>query len=106
MKVLLGSKKFTVGWKHTEPEALIRSTFCLIQEVLPDNTLKVISQGEAHCSFFDCYNRNTGRKLSLERALLAEAPDPVNPKNWLPLFVKEDRSSVWQEYFKMRGGKW
>jgi hypothetical protein len=108
MKVQLGSKTYSICWHHVRDNEVNQATECTIAEVIDGKRAEeLIATGTAHCSFLDCYDKNTGRKISLERALLNHIPDPINPAApWIPLFSKEDRVLVWETYFKMRGGKW
>lgn len=107
MIVNLGSKKYHITWHHLFDQAHRPGyTECIVSEMKDDGTRAAFVQANARCSAKDQYNKNTGRKLSLQRALLTRVPDAQNPKEWVPIFVKEDRQAVWSEYFKMRGDKY
>lgn len=86
MKVDIGNRKYTVGWKHT-----LDGTECRIRVL--DTETEVY--GVSHKNPKDSMNKNVGRKLSLERAL-QQIPD---------LVPKENRILFWNEYFKMRNGQ-
>jgi|WetSurSiteA1Bulk_404760.scaffolds.fasta_scaffold167527_2 hypothetical protein len=107
MIVNLGSKKYHITWHHLFDEAHQPGyTECIISEIKADGKHEPFVQANARCSAVDQYNKNTGRKLSLQRALLTRVPNEQNPAEWLPVFVREDRLSIWNEYFKMRGNKY
>jgi hypothetical protein len=77
--------------KSTIPEQEFRNAFgtsCTIYE-----NDKIVGYGTADLSPKDNFNRNTGRKVSLTRALKAFD----NP---------EDREAFWNQYWMARGGKW
>lgn len=105
MKITLGNKQYIVSWYYQREEGLTPLTVCTISEVLPDNTLSQVAQGTVGCYFKDNFNKNVGRKLSLDRAMHQEVPD-ADAGQWRQLFAKEARTEVWKEYFKMRGDKW
>jgi hypothetical protein len=55
----------------------------------------VIAEGGAHCAKGDCFCKETGRKLSLARAM----------KN--ARFPKEERKVIWEIYRNTKlGGRW
>ena len=103
MKVQLGTKTYIIRWHHKR-DAVDNRTECIVSEVQPDNTTKDIASGEAFCNAVDNYDKNTGRKISLTRALTLKVPQVSNPAaDWVPLFSHEDRATVWSTYHKMRG---
>jgi hypothetical protein len=65
-------------------------TICVVEKIYEewDNNWRPIAQGIARCSKGDVFSRATGRKLSLERALLS-----ANLKE------KEVRKQIWKTYF-------
>ena len=81
-------------------------TTCLVSELKDGGEKNLLVQADAQCSVRDQYSKNIGRKISLQRAILTKVPDGVNPKNWVSLFLKEDRQKIWEEYFKMRGNSY
>jgi len=114
MFAILSGKKYLITWRHANFTTvsggiLFRMhTECYIYEILSDIEKRLLIQGKAECSNRDRFSKNTGRKLSLERALLTRVPPqiPTQGKEWGSVFTKEDRKTVWQEYFKMRGNKY
>ena len=76
--------------KWTGDVNIERDTECLI---LQDD--KIINRGSAFCSINDHFRRDTGRKISLARAL-KNAGVP-----------KEARKVIWELYRKTKpGGRW
>ena len=55
------------------------------------------STGSANLNIKDNFNRNIGRKISLNRALQKAFPGETN---------KEIRKAFWDAYYKARGEKW
>jgi hypothetical protein len=116
MKVKIGDKQFIIGWQYTFEDVVLGGgklsyvprTTCTISEIQADNTLYQVAQATVGAHSSDLFSKNSGRKLSLERAMTQMVPGrlPANPLTWVPLFHKEDRTHIWQEYFKMRNGKW
>ena len=116
MKVKIGDKQFIIGWQYTYENVILGGgrlsevprTTCTISEIRPDNTLEQVAQSTVGAHSSDLFSKNQGRKLSLERAMTQTVPGrlPTNPLTWIPLFLKDDRAHIWQEYFKMRNGKW
>jgi hypothetical protein len=68
----------------------VRVTRCIILDTISGKE----TTGESRCNPVDQFVRNTGRKLSLAKAL---------KEYGLPV---EIRKLFWDEYFKVRGGKW
>lgn len=103
MKVQIGSQSYIISWHHIREDA-DRRTQCNISIVEPDNTSRLLVQGEAYCNAVDNYDKNKGRKISLTRALTMKVPNPINAAaEWQPLFNTVEREAIWVEYFKMRG---
>jgi hypothetical protein len=106
MLVEQNGKKYHITWQYLgEPAAI---TLCIISELLPDRTKKLLTSGDAICNMKDQFKKNTGRKLSLSRALLAEVPTIENPapgqkQEWDMVFNRDTRKLVWKEYFRMHG---
>ena len=110
MIVKLDSKKYSITWRHLQDQNGIAGlTYCIISELGEERGMrKQIVQGMSRCSLKDHYCKNSGRKLSLQRALLTRVPPEgaIERKDgWHPVFEKEQRQLVWSEYFRMRGGK-
>lgn len=106
MRVSIGNKTFIIGWRYQPSEEALATTdtVCTISEVQTDGTLKAVVQSVASCSITDNFKKETGRKLSLQRAVNTKVPDPaVDEKKWQYIFVEEDRVRIWQEFFKSRG---
>jgi hypothetical protein len=107
MIIHLGDRKYHITWQHVMPNAphSMGWTTCYIHELLPNGIHRALVQADARCSGKDNYSKNTGRKISLERALLTKVPDWNGSGKWIPLFMKDERKAVWNEYFRMRGNK-
>jgi hypothetical protein len=117
MKVTVGNKQFIIGWQYGYKDvvlgggrlAAVPQTTCTLSEIMPDNTLQEIAKATVGAHSSDVFDKNRGRKTSLERVLLQQVPVPVPGSlepNWVPLFQKNDREDIWMSYFKMRNGKW
>ena len=124
MKVIINDTTYFVDWIHnnyrtldpsyTNKKILLKgavtsggqkfnSTDCFI--VLPENEdgLVFSYKGQAVLSDKDNYNRNKGRKISLQKAL--KFAFTVKDDKKILLFTKEERREFWKAYYKMRG-KW
>lgn len=66
-------------------------TLCRIIDL---ETGEILAQGTAFCSLKDNFNRNTGRKVSLKKAL-----EKLN-------LTAEQRKIYWDMYFERRGGQY
>lgn len=67
-------------------------TQCTIYTLgLPVGECEMITS-TARCSKRDQFNRNTGRKIALARALTS--------------FPRYERRAFWQAYYQARGGRW
>ena len=84
----VNNKEYKFSFSHFNDESLGRGTRC---KASCDDT--EVAHGISLCSPKDNFDRNTGRKLALARALKE-----------LEL-SKEERLSVWMLYFKARNGK-
>lgn len=96
MKVQIGEKAFCVGWRHIhESGAVIGAksrkelpyrvlTLCFIRPVVEG--LGNFSMGEAFCSVRDIFTKDSGRKISLRKALVAG------------VFQREERTAFWKAY--------
>lgn len=82
---------YKVHWQYLNPikakesqkhqsRSVKRAIICLVK----DKKGNLLSYGEAKCSPRDNYNKNQGRRISLERAL--------NP------FDKKERQEIWESY--------
>jgi hypothetical protein len=96
LKVEIDGKPCKISFEHfpyrefwLDCKPIPAKTFCIIE----DENSELVSEGHATCSFKDNFNRNTGRKIALMRAL----------QNCLP---KEKRKPVWDAYFALRHGKY
>jgi hypothetical protein len=109
MLIQYGNRTFIVKWRYIEGGRKNgRRTFCQVLEKRGSDRLE-IGVGEARCNTVDHFDKNTGRKLSLQRALTTGhifvdgngflAPAPKDR-----LLSKEERSAIWSEYFNMVGG--
>lgn len=96
MKINIKGKEYRISWNHKAPhwdDYLFFNpgvSFCFIKD--PNGNL--ISEGKAFCNVKDCFNKETGRKVSLTRAL-----------SYLGL-NREERRGVWQEYAKFTRKTW
>ena len=70
------------------------STICRIEipETVTGNVTSIKAVGIAFCHPVDQYDRNTGRKLALSRALHS--------------FPREERAAFWIAYYQKRGNRW
>jgi len=75
------------GWGNVKPRYVRAETLCLIERKEPGQLPeRPVVQGMAYCSLSDSFNRETGRKLSLTRAL--------------HLFPPEFRTAAWRAYLE------
>ena len=80
MKVKVNENTYIVKWTHHNNGPKMESkTYCFIRLAGED---QAISTGECTCSVRDSYNRQTGRKLSLARALQKNFDRCVRQKFW------------------------
>lgn len=96
-------KEYKVQFKHNFPKSPVRMciedksyaaiTTCTITTLDDGNEEDLVGTGDAKLSLADehRFNRNTGRKISLMRAL--------------QVFEKPDRLDFWRAYFNARNGK-
>jgi len=80
MKVKINETELRVKWTHLREQD---STFCRIV----DENDKVILHGYSQCHPKDQFNKSTGRKVSLAKALEGMS--------------KMNREQVWKEYLKV-----
>ena len=103
MKVQIKDTTYFVDWSHhnfSQPKGFLiksgisiprfSSTDCFIR-VNPDT--QFLCKGQAILSEKDNYNRNKGRKISLQKALKFSS------------FTKEEKADFWLAYFAM-GKHW
>lgn len=79
---------------YRDDRVISRGTFCAIfrSDGLPDGVYSGINfPSIAVCHPNDNFNKNTGRKIALKRALEQRG------------FDREDRTKFWQAYFAARG---
>jgi len=97
MRVIVDNTELRVGFKHEElrePDGSLswihHKTTCTIWEITdPQKGIgdqEVIARGEAECCALDNFNKETGRKIALSRAIEQLA---------LP---KEERREIWTQY--------
>ena len=87
----VGNNKVTFSHDMTLTEETNGNTLCKIYNV---ETEEVLSTGMAFVSLKDNFDRNTGRKVALAKAL-----KKLN-------LTSEERLVYWEEYFKRRHGRW
>lgn len=110
MKVTVNDQTYGVRWKHTLPEnerdfpkAFRKSgspihpfrggTKCSIFLLTPNRQM-LVSQGESRVYHTDQFNKDTGRKISMTRAL-----------DNLSIFNRSTRRKFWEAYFSRNGIK-
>lgn len=92
MKFTVDNKTYFVKWEYEHQEPHINKsldkvlTHCYIYDNNSSYNEPLV-EGYAVKDGKDKFCKNTGRKISLDRALNK-------------LFIKEDRAIAWQEYFK------
>jgi len=108
MKVIIDNTTYIIGWAHIRPtklrynwkhhreEHIINdkkrsSTLCSIYKVEGSNRIPVIEKIAAVCSQKDKFNKDEGRRLSLDRAL-----DVCD-------FTRDQRREIWKRYDLMVG---
>jgi len=89
MKVAFDNNQYKVSWQHNSGELFTRC------KIYNNDLFQPLALGTAYCSEHDNFDRNKGRKLSLSRAL-----DELFGQD------RETRKLFWNEYYKMRNGKW
>lgn len=72
-------REYRIGFRHEVPV----ETQCFVRV-----GEELVAAGYASCAPCDNFSRVKGRKISMSRAMLNAG------------FTKEERSQVWQEYFK------
>ena len=93
MKVQIKDKTYFVDWFHHNVNGQrtvsqpFKSTDCFIRS---NPGTPFLYKGQAVVSVKDNYNRNKGRKISLQKALKFSS------------FTKEERGDFWLAYFMMR----
>lgn len=92
MKVTINGKTYVVFWQYKRKGDRLKFTRCFIKEQGAEDPLV---EAKATCYKGDCPRKNTGRKLSLARALHAVAQ-----------FTKEQRTMFWDAYKEMKHGNW
>lgn len=106
--------KLFVSWKHFVHDFVLsqenvgkiskfydefngdQGTICEIYQIDENKTRVVIGVGVAKCSYPDKFDKNKGRKISLQRA--------INTTTIIP--SPNDRKKFWEAYYKMRNSKW
>jgi len=101
MIVQLAEEKWIVQWEHfqnikstklyDESQKFVERTYCTLKKLNEDGLILTISRrGVAKCSGRDQFSKNTGRKVSLKRAI-------KDFKQW-------ERRKFWEAYAEMRNG--
>ena len=87
------TEKYEIKWEYHYPIQSPRlQTLCQIKNTITDND---VSFGFALCSEKDRFCRDTGRKLSLARAMKSAG------------LSKEERAELWNVYRDTKpGGRW
>ncbi len=85
------TENFIVSWKYPDAWTNHRNTVCVIDAfcVPPLDGTVNIAVGSSICSKTDNFNKRTGRKIALSRAI--KSADL--PKNF--------RKEIWDAYFKL-----
>lgn len=84
MKVEINGSSYFIDWRHIKSEVKSLSKFrtaCSIR----DEALQLVATDLAECSLKDNFCRETGRKISLTRAIR--------------VFDKSVRKQIWEAYF-------
>lgn len=83
--------KLKISWKHIQGEA--NKTVCTLDMMKDGESVESESNpatATAVCSKKDQYNKETGRKVSLTRAIR--------------LWKRDDRAKIWKAYFARKTG--
>ncbi len=83
MKVTIGDKTYKIAFEHQNYKALRRHTAC---HIFRDEPAALIAEGLTSVHKNDTYCKETGRKLSLARALANAG------------FTREERKLFWAVY--------
>jgi hypothetical protein len=97
--VKVDSVEYKVEFKHFNPangRVAFPGTDCIIYTE-DEESLFVKGETNLHPLDKHSYNKNTGRKLALARALKLSFSGELN---------KPIRKLFWMEYYKARGNKW
>lgn len=99
MKFTVNNKTYFVKWEYpsTNPIVYKYTTVCRIYDNETSYSNPIV-EGVATKSSGDNFCKNTGRKISLDRALRKLFPDTLTMHG--DLFPKEARAIAWTEYFK------
>jgi hypothetical protein len=81
---------YKITFKHYDGDAGEKITECNVLNA--ENEEEIVSTGYAWCCPEDQFNRNTGRKIAMARAIKD--------------FIIPVRANIWDAYFEARGGKW
>ena len=93
MNFILDDQTYYITWRHHIPteedyknaNSLFKIRFGTMCCISTDNKIRYpIIVGVSHLSPYDNFNRKVGRKISLQRALIAR-------------FGKEDRKQIWSQ---------
>lgn len=99
MIVQIDNKMYKVRWEHETPRSFVQppwknklvkingGTSCYIEELLSISTKRLIGLAELKCYYKDQFSKETGRKISMTKALENAG------------FSKEERTVFWETYF-------
>ncbi len=90
MHVTIGDRTYSVIWRYDIQKRKKRVVSCWVR--LGE---EILAEGKTKCYKGDCFSKNTGRKISLSRALHA-----------IDNFGKDVRTQFWDAYVNMRHGRW
>jgi hypothetical protein len=77
---------YRIGFRHEiDRKSETAITYCWVDNVDRSVLKQVVGKGSAKCSKGDIFNKETGRKLALERALVGK--------------VRAFRTAAWKAYF-------
>ena len=97
IRVELPGRTIGLSFKHLSSEAaaeyISHCTWCTIYDIKGEDAIE-LSWGNASCSVLDNFNKATGRKLALERAM-----HQLHLVNGHPVVLgKAERQQVWDTY--------
>jgi len=110
MVVTLGSTRYGINYFYTETDhkqthKRHKVTGCIISRIVPGAENEDVAYGESVCHSVDTFVKASGRKIALARALSATIPNAADPSGeWVRPFTKEERATIWNEYFKTTAG--
>jgi hypothetical protein len=95
----VGNKNISIHFKFLE-----NITYCFILDKKDES---IINKGYALCSPKDKFCKAIGRKVALASAMWTSKETTIKDekgntkivREMVPLFTKEERTKIWQEYF-------